>query len=184
MLAIRFQRTGRRGHAQFRVIVQDARLSPTSGKVVAYLGNYNPHTKAAVLDKEKAQSFISNGAQPSPRASQLLKAEGVKLPKWVAAVPKKKSTTRHPEKLRRNRPADAKPAAAPAEEPADVPAASEVAAEVAPEPPVEEVAANEPATEAVAVPAEPEVSAEAEAVSPETAEAVEDTNPEETDGAA
>jgi small subunit ribosomal protein S16 len=40
------QRTGRRGHAMFRVIVQDSHRSPTSGKVVAFLGSYDPHTKS------------------------------------------------------------------------------------------------------------------------------------------
>ena len=35
MLAIRMQRTGRKGHAQFRVIVQESRRTPTSGNVVA-----------------------------------------------------------------------------------------------------------------------------------------------------
>jgi hypothetical protein len=35
MLAIRMQRTGRKGHAMFRVVVQDSRLTPSSGRVVA-----------------------------------------------------------------------------------------------------------------------------------------------------
>src|SRR3989344_1819914 len=56
MLAIRMQRTGRRGHAQFRVIVQDARRSPSSGQVVARLGSYNPHTKIAALNTENSQN--------------------------------------------------------------------------------------------------------------------------------
>ena len=109
MLAIRMQRTGRRGHAQFRVIVQDSRFHPTRGKVVAYLGSYNPHAKTAQLDKEAAQKYLSNGAQPSDRAVKLLKAEGVKLPAWVEVSSPKKKAIKNPEKLRRNRPADAAP---------------------------------------------------------------------------
>ena len=44
MLAIRMQRTGRKGHAMFRVVVQESRLTPTSGRVVAMLGSYDPHS--------------------------------------------------------------------------------------------------------------------------------------------
>ncbi len=107
MLAIRMQRTGRKGHAQFRVVVQDSRLSPKSGKFVALLGSYNPHTKTATLVKDKAQEFVNHGAQPSDRVARLLKSEGVKLPKWVKLEGKKKGSIRNPEKLRRNRPVDA-----------------------------------------------------------------------------
>ena len=104
MLAIRMQRTGRKGHAQYRLIVQDSRLTPTSGKLVYKLGSYNPHTKQVILDKEKAQYYLDNGAQPSPRITLILKNEGVKLPSWVKDVTKKESTTKNPEKLRKNQP--------------------------------------------------------------------------------
>jgi small subunit ribosomal protein S16 len=116
MLAIRLQRTGRKGHAQFRLIVQESRLTPTSGRVVASLGNYNPHSKAVTVDKEKAAFYLEHGAQPSPRVAVLLKNEGVKLPKWVVLADKKQSAIKNPDKLRRNQPAEP---AAPAEAPAD-----------------------------------------------------------------
>jgi len=73
------QRTGRKGHAQFRVVVQDSRQTPSSGRVIAGLGSYNPHTKEANLDTEKAAFYLSNGAQPSDRVALLLKKECVKL---------------------------------------------------------------------------------------------------------
>jgi len=104
MLAIRMQRTGRKGHSQYRVIVQDSRRTPSSGRLVYNLGSYNPHTKEAVLNKEKAAFYLSNGAQPSERVTSLLKKEGVKLPEWVKDVSKKDSTTRNPDKLRKNQP--------------------------------------------------------------------------------
>ncbi len=173
MLAIRMQRTGRRGHAQFRVIVQDSHFSPTSGRVVAYVGNYNPHTKAATLNGEKIAGYLDNGAQPSDGVIRLLQKEGIKLPDWVKQPTEKKRTIRHPDKLRRNRPKDAPapevkaeetPAAedsatpeAPAEEPtatseetAVEPAVEEPSAEAAP--PTEEPA---PAEESAAVAEEP-----------------------------
>lgn len=106
MLVIRMQRTGRKGHAQFRVVVQDSRRTPTSGRIVASLGHFNPHSKEVVLDKEKAQTYLNNGAQPTDRIVRLLKAEGVKLPDWVQLSADKTRNIRNPEKLRRNRPAE------------------------------------------------------------------------------
>ena len=73
MLVIRLQRTGRKGHAQFRVVVQDSRRTPTSGKIVALIGNYNPHTKELAVNKEKAQFYLDHGAQPTSRVAVLLK---------------------------------------------------------------------------------------------------------------
>jgi small subunit ribosomal protein S16 len=106
VLAIRLQRTGRKGHAQFRVIVQDSRRSPSSGRVVENLGNYNPHTKEVNIDKEKAATFLSNGAQPSERVARILKADGVKLPSWVKIVDSAQKKIKNSEKLRKNRPAE------------------------------------------------------------------------------
>lgn len=152
MLAIRMKRTGRKGHAQFRVIVQDSHFHPSRGRVVAYLGSYNPHSKATQLDKELATKYLNNGAQPSDRVAHLLQAEGIKLPDWVKLSQPKERTTRNPEKLRRNQPKEETPAEAAAspEEPADTPAgegeaeAPEPADEPAatPEAPVEETAAE------------------------------------------
>jgi small subunit ribosomal protein S16 len=105
MLSIRMQRTGRKGHAMFRMVVQEARLAPTSGRVVALLGSYDPHAKITTLDKEKAATYIKNGARPSERAARLLKSEGVKLPDWATVAGKKAGAIRNPEKLRKNRPA-------------------------------------------------------------------------------
>lgn len=104
MLSLRLKRIGRTGHAQFRLIAQDRRFSPKSGRITAYLGSYNPHTKKAELDVEKINAYLKNGAQPSPKVAKLLKKEGLKLPNWVAKPLTKKRAIRHPEKLRRNRP--------------------------------------------------------------------------------
>ncbi|GAC1391436.1 MAG: 30S ribosomal protein S16 [Candidatus Saccharimonadales bacterium] len=104
MLAIRMQRTGRKGHAQFRVVVQDAHRTPSSGRVVTSLGHYDPHTKVVVLEKEKAELFLKNGARPSERVARLLLAEGIKLPKWVVLPSSQSAATRNPDKLRKNKP--------------------------------------------------------------------------------
>ena len=133
MLAIRLQRTGRSGHTQFRMIVQDSRFSPKRGRVVAYLGSYDPHSKTASIDSEQAAKYLQNGAQPSDSAARLLKKEGVKLPGWVKLEDQKQRSVRNPEKRR-----------------STAPAAPEVPAETAAETPADtsaEEPAQEPATE-------------------------------------
>lgn len=106
MLVIRMQRTGRKGHAQFRVVVQDSRRTPTSGKIVAHLGHFNPHSKETVIDKERASFYMEHGAQPSDRVIRLLKAEGIQLPSWVKEPAQGKRATRNPEKRRSTTPAE------------------------------------------------------------------------------
>ncbi len=120
MLSIRMQRTGRKGHAMFRVVVQEARLTPTSGRVVATLGSYDPHTRQAALAKDKAAYYLEHGAQPSDRAARLLQKEGVKLPKWVKLEANKQRALRNPEKLRKNQPKTTEPIAVVAPEPPEL----------------------------------------------------------------
>ncbi len=127
MLAIRFQRVGRKGHAEFRVVVQDSRLTPKSGRVVARIGHYNPHTKVAVLNAEKAAFYLNNGAQPSDRAALLMQKEGVALPSWVKISTSKTRSVKDIEKLRRNRPVE-EVAPEPVAEADAQPEATEVAA--------------------------------------------------------
>ena len=131
MLAIRMQRTGRKGHAMFRVVVQDSRLTPTSGRVVALLGSYDPHAKTSTLVKDKAEYYLSNGAQPSPRVVRLLEAEGVNLPTWVKKPAQKSSSIRNADKLRRNQPKETpkETSEAAAEAPTEEPVAEAPAAE-------------------------------------------------------
>jgi small subunit ribosomal protein S16 len=116
MLAIRMQRVGRKGHPEYRVVVQDARITPTSGRVVARVGHYNPHTKQTTLDKEKVEYYLKNGARPTPRVVHVLQTEKVMLPDWVV-VPSldKKRTIKNAEKLRKNQPKE-EVVEAPAEE--------------------------------------------------------------------
>lgn len=144
MLVIRMQRTGRKGHAQFRVVVQDSRRTPTSGKLVASLGSYNPHAKTTTVDKEKASFYLEHGAQPTERVARLLKAEGVKLPNWVKAAVKKEGSLRNPDKLRKNRPAEE--VAAEPEQVTEAPTTEEA--------PVEAEEADTPASEEPQEPAE------------------------------
>ena len=102
------QRTGRKGLANYRMVAQDSSRTPTSGRVVAHLGHYNPHTKELVIDKEKIEFYLKNGAQPSDKAAMLIKKEGVKLPVWVGEPQEQKRTIKNPEKLRKNQPKEEK----------------------------------------------------------------------------
>jgi small subunit ribosomal protein S16 len=109
MLAIRLQRVGRKGYATYRLAVQEAQRHPSSGRVVAYVGSYNPHTKDATIQVELAQKYLDNGAQPSPRVVKLLATAGVKLPKWVVKAEQKTKTIRNADKLRKNQPKEEAP---------------------------------------------------------------------------
>lgn len=104
MLAIRLQRIGRKGYPVYRLAVQESQRHPSSGRVVAYVGSYNPHTKDTKIQVELAQKYLDNGAQPSPRVVKLLKNAGVKLPGWVKELAPKTKSIRHSDKLRRNQP--------------------------------------------------------------------------------
>ena len=148
MLAIRLQRTGRKGHAQFRVIVQESRRSPKSGAIVLSLGSYDPHAKVVNIDKEKAAFYLNNGAQPSDRVAVLLQKEGVKMPAWVKIDTSKTATVRNADKRRSTRPAEEVVEEAPVAE--EAPAAAEVVVEAPAEAVTEEVAAE------AETPAEPE----------------------------
>ena len=145
MLAIRLQRVGRQGYATYRLAVQEAQRHPSSGRVVAYVGSYNPHTKDANVQVELAQKYLDNGAQPTPRVVKLLADAGVKLPNWVVKAANKTKTTRNAEKLRKNQPKVEEPEEV-AEEVIDAP--EEAPAEVAETPEEAEAPAEEPAEEA------------------------------------
>lgn len=105
MLAIRLQRLGRKAYPTYRLAVQESNRHPSSGRVVEYVGSYNPHTKVSNIQVEAAQKYLDNGAQPTPRVVRLLTEAKVKLPKWV----KQPDTTKHKtlknaDKLRKNQP--------------------------------------------------------------------------------
>ena len=104
MLAIRLQRLGRKGYPVYRLAVQEAHRHPSSGRVVSYVGSYNPHTKEAKIEKELAEKYLYNGAQPTPRVALLLEKAGIELPKWVKKPAPKNSAIKNVEKLRKNQP--------------------------------------------------------------------------------
>ncbi|MCL2037941.1 30S ribosomal protein S16 [Candidatus Saccharibacteria bacterium] len=132
MLVIRLQRQGKTHFATYRIVVQDSRRHPSSGKVAAQIGSYNPHSKEVTVNAELAQKYLDNGAQPTTRVAKILKDNGVKLPSWVEEFDAKGAKKiRNAEKLRKNQPKEEK-----VEEVAETPA--------------EEVVEETPATEETA----------------------------------
>ena len=107
MLAIRLQRLGRKGYPTYRIAVQESQRHPTSGRVVAYVGSYNPHTKETTINLEKVQFYLGHGAQPTPRVVRILTEQKVALPAWVKTTEGNKTVSvKHQEKLRKNRPVE------------------------------------------------------------------------------
>ena len=89
MLAIRMQCKGRAHYPVYRIVVQESQRHPLSGRIVADLGSFNPHTKEVTLDKEKVEFYLKNGAQPSTRVARVLSKNSIKLPAWVKTATEK-----------------------------------------------------------------------------------------------
>ena len=131
MLVIRLARGGRKKYPVYRIVAADSRRAAT-GKFVAIVGNYNPHTKELKFQKEELAQFIANGAQPSEAVLRLMRKDGIELPKWAVLIDKHRKPKKEPEaeEEKTEAPAegdaDAEATEAPAEE-----ATTEVASEAA-----------------------------------------------------
>jgi small subunit ribosomal protein S16 len=138
MLMIRLQRTGRRNDPSFRIVVGEKTFSPKSGKHLAYLGSYNPKTKATTLNQEAIKSWMQKGAQLSGTVNNLLINQKVIEGKKVNVLPKK-TVAKPAEEAKPEAPAAA---AEPVAEVAEAAVEEAPAAEVAGETPAEEVKAE------------------------------------------
>ncbi len=71
---IRLRRMGAKKAPFYRVVVADSRY-PRDGRFIEEIGYFNPMTEPAdiKIDAEKAQKWISNGAQPTDTVKSLLK---------------------------------------------------------------------------------------------------------------
>lgn len=72
MLAIKLRRIGKKHQAAYRIVVAEKR-SKLQGRYVEDLGWFNPHTDAISVNRERADYWIKNGAQPTERVRNLLK---------------------------------------------------------------------------------------------------------------
>ncbi|MBR4293150.1 MAG: 30S ribosomal protein S16 [Clostridia bacterium] len=71
---IRLKRIGAKKAPFYRVVVADGRF-PRNGRFIEEIGYYNPCVDPAEvkIDKEKAEQWIKNGAQPTETVRALLK---------------------------------------------------------------------------------------------------------------
>ena len=72
---IRLKRICAKKKPFYRIVVADAR-APRDGRFIEELGHYDPMSKKCVVDGEKAQEWIKNGAQPTDTVRALLKKNG------------------------------------------------------------------------------------------------------------
>ncbi|NOS68800.1 MAG: 30S ribosomal protein S16 [Verrucomicrobia bacterium] len=74
---IRMKRIGAKNSPVFRIVVADGR-SPRDGKFIEEIGTYHPRQKNnnVKVDLERANYWISKGAQPSDTVASFLKKAG------------------------------------------------------------------------------------------------------------
>lgn len=64
MLKIRLSRGGRKALPMYRIVLIDSRKK-RDGAYLDLLGTYNPFSKDLKIDKEKYDTYLSRGAQPT-----------------------------------------------------------------------------------------------------------------------
>ena len=136
MLRIRLRRVGKKGHPSYRIVVADSR-APRDGAYVEWIGNYDPMAEppAVTIKADRAQAWLSQGAQPSDAVARILDWNGI-----LTRTPTQRNAG---SKTAEEAPAEAAPAPAPAAPAAAEDTSEETVAEVVAEEAVEE-AAEEP----------------------------------------
>ena len=74
MVKIRLQRQGKKRAPFYHIVVADSK-SPRDRKIIEQIGTYDPMTNPStiVLNKEKLEQWIKNGAQPTETVKALIK---------------------------------------------------------------------------------------------------------------
>ena len=167
---IRLKRIGKMRSPHYRIVVADSRTH-RDGRVIEEIGRYVPTTDPSIIEvnSERAQYWLSVGAQPTEQAAVILKLTGdlanAKGEKKNTVKPQASKEAFSPDTAKKSVILLKKEKAAVVEE---APAAEAPVAE-ATEAPAEEVAVEETAVEAPAAEAE----TPAEAVAEEAAAEVE-----------
>jgi small subunit ribosomal protein S16 len=75
-VSIRLRREGAKNRPYYKVVVADSR-SPRDGKFVEIIGTYDPKVagRNSSLNLERAEYWISKGAQPSDTVRSLIKRQ-------------------------------------------------------------------------------------------------------------
>ena len=69
---IRLRRTGKINAPCHRIVVADSR-SPRDGRFIEIIGYYDPRHNDEKVDLERADYWVSKGAQPSETVSAIIK---------------------------------------------------------------------------------------------------------------
>ena len=79
MVKIRLQRVGKKKAPFYHIVVADSK-SPRDGKIIEQIGTYNPMVEPSelVLDKEKVERWIKNGAKPTDTVKSLIEINDAK----------------------------------------------------------------------------------------------------------
>jgi len=79
-VVIRLMRAGAKKRPFFRMVAADSRRQ-RDGRFLEILGHYNPLTQPyeLVVHKDRVESWISKGAQPSEQAASLLRSLGIAM---------------------------------------------------------------------------------------------------------
>lgn len=211
---IRLKRIGKKRNPHYRIVVADSKTH-RDGRVIEEIGRYVPTTDPSIIEvnSERAQYWLSVGAQPTEPAAVILKLTGdvanekgekkntVKpqaTKETFAADTKKKSVIlpkeeKKPEPVKEETPVAEAPAEAPVAEeaavaeetPAEAPAepAAEATEAPAAEAPAETPVEETPAEPAAEAPAEEAPAAEAAEEAPAEAPASEEAPAEEAPAA-
>ena len=91
-VSIRLRREGAKNRPYYKVVVADSR-SPRDGKFIELIGTYDPKTTGhnSSLNIQRAEYWISKGAQPSDTVRSLIKKN-----KKQAAAAQTSSQIEHP----------------------------------------------------------------------------------------
>jgi len=191
---IRLQRIGKKRSPHYRIVVADSRTH-RNGRVIEEIGRYVPTNHPSIIEvqSERAQYWLSVGAQPTEQAAVLLKLSGDManengefkntIKPQVAKTPfvpdaKKKSVLLP--KVEKKAPVEDAPAAKEAKAPAEATAEAPVAEAPVAEAPVAEAPVAEAPVAEAETPAE--VAAE-EAPAAEAVEVVAEETPAEAPAA-
>lgn len=156
-LAMRLSRGGRKARPFYRIVVADKRM-PRDGRYIEKLGTYNPllnddNEQRVVLNKERIEYWLGQGAKPSERVAIFLGKAGITdMPTQPnrpnKSKPSEKTLLRIEDKKEKQAAAEEAAKAAAEEAKAAEEAAAAAPAEEAPtETPTEEAAAEAPAAE-------------------------------------
>ncbi|MBE3636895.1 30S ribosomal protein S16 [Mangrovicoccus algicola] len=91
-MKIRLARGGSKKRPHYAIVASDSRM-PRDGRFIEKLGTYNPllaktDERRVILDLERAQYWLGQGAQPTDRVSRMLEAAGVVAKKERANLKK------------------------------------------------------------------------------------------------